>query len=221
MTAQTLRAFCFGFVALLASSAVLAQQPDPNTQYLLDGKAVYPWEFSLQFGQEKIISGNGKTTKGALVASPAGKESDNDAVNLKWTPKDVRNEWGTQNENIYYVTLTNTMTAIDLSGIKDQAALVFDVKIIKPPKKHVNLWMEAGWDWKQRTSIPLKAPLKKLPKNKWISFPVPLQCFDDGEFDFSKVTSVFMLNTMGKMEIEIGDIYLSAYPADKVKCANR
>ncbi|WP_370979073.1 putative glycoside hydrolase [Agaribacterium sp. ZY112] len=216
-----IRSACSLFLILCASQLVWGQNVDPTTNYFISGQGVAPWEFSLQFGQVKLENNSGKTIKGALKASPAKRHAEGDSIRLKWTPKDVRTEWGSQNENIYYATLNNGAKHFDLSSVKDQAALVFDVRVIKAPKDHVNISMESGWDWKTRSSIPIKAPLKKLPKKKWVSFPVPLQCFDNGKLDFSKITTVFMLNTSDKMELEIGDIRLAAFPADKVTCAKR
>ena len=205
--------------AVLLSTVCTAQELDQNTYYVHKTQGVGTWLPALQFGQVKFENGKAETIKGALVAKPATKETENDVLHLKWTPKNVQNEWGSQNENIYWYTVSNSATSIDLSSIKDDAALVFDIRIIKPPKDLVQLAMESSWDYKSRSEIALKAPFKKLPKNKWISFPVPLKCFESDKFDFSKVTSVFMLHTADKMEIELGDIRLAAFPRDQVKCA--
>lgn len=205
----------------LVSTGLSAQELDPNTYYLHKGEPVAPWISGLSFGQVELENKTGETVKKVLVATPADKDAKGDAISLKWSRNSVKNEWGSMNKNVSYYTLTNKLKHFDLSSVKDQAALVFDVKIIKAPKKLVELSMECDFNWKCRSAVPLKQAFKKLPKNEWVTIPVPLQCFDQGAFDFSKISSVFMLYTPGKMEIELGDIRLSAFPPDKVKCAGK
>lgn len=200
------------------ASISFAQNLDPNTYYVHKGQHVKPWELSLQFGQVQLEQGSGKTVKGNLVAKPATREEANDALHLKWSKRLVKNEWGSENKAVSTLTVINKAAPIDLSSVVDQAALVFDVKIIKAPNRKVELMMECNWDWKCRTTIPLKKALSKLPKKQWVSVPIPLKCMGSDSFDFSKVTSIFTLYTGGKMEIELGDVRLSAYPADKIKC---
>lgn len=204
-----------GLVCSIGSSAV-AQTPDPNSYYLHQGTAVTPWELSLNFGD--VVLGQdrtGETLRGSLTASPG---SNDNAINLKWSPKGVKNEWGAADENILTMNIINRQTLVDLTSVVDQAALVFDVRVITPPNKQVELTMECDWDWKCRSTIPIKQPLRKLPKMEWTSFPVPLQCLDKEGFDFSKVSTSFMLSTKGRMEIELGDIRLAAFPPGQVKC---
>lgn len=202
---------------LLIPNAI-TEELNPSINYLSSGKGVGPWEFSLQFGKHILQEEPIKTLKSSLVATRSTRNVENDTINLKWSPKGIKNEWDGINTTILTANLTNKSNHIDMLPVKDQAALVFDVKIKKAPNKNVDLTMECDWDWKCRSTIPLKSALKKLPKNEWISFPVPLKCFETGNFDFSKVTTTFMMQTTGKMEIELGDVRLAAFPPEQVNC---
>lgn len=203
-------------LASLFPAMATAQSPDPNSTYLYQGSAVEPWELSLNFGKTVLDeSREGSSTRGSLTASPGSQEN---AINLKWSPKGIKNEWDADDKNVLTMNITNRLSVIDLTSVVDQAALVFDVRVISAPRKHVELTVECNWDWQCRSTIPLKQPLRKLPKNEWVSFPVPLKCLNKDGFDFSKLTTSFMLYSQGKMEIELGDVRLTAFPADKVKC---
>lgn len=212
-------ACCLAFsTPSFAQEAAPTAAYDSNVQYVMGGKAVAPWELSLNFGKEVLTTLPAETAKGSLIATSATKTKEGDAIHLKWSPKGLKNEWGTDDKNVMTVNLTNKQAALNLSSIQNDAALVVDIRIIKAPKDLVELTMECNWDWKCRSSLQLKSVFKKLPKNEWVSLPLPLQCFAKDDFDFSKVTSTFMLQTSDKMEIELGDIRLAAFPADQAKC---
>lgn len=206
------------FTLFVCSSSVFANTLDSNINYYINGKSVAPWDMSLAYGKVILAESTGKTVMGSLMAKPASKKSENDALRLTWNPRGVKTEWGTVDKNVLTATLTNTQAQIDLSPVVQQAALAIDVKVIKRPKKLVDLTMECGWNWKCRSTIPLKEVLRKLPKKKWVTLPIPLRCFSNDNFDMSKVTSIMQLQTAGKMELELGDIRLTAFPADKVTC---
>jgi hypothetical protein len=205
------------FVWIL-SPLLFAQNLDHNINYFLKGRSVGPWELSLQFGQVKLDGNNGKTARGSLVIEPSNRNGENDAVALTWKPKGIKTEWGTDDVNVMTLNLINTQGVIDLSSVKNDAALAFDIKVIKGPKELVTLAMESNWNWKSRSEFPLKQVLNRLPKDEWLTIPIPLQCFDNGKLDFKKLTTIFMLQSSGKMQIELGDIRLTAYPAAKVNC---
>lgn len=211
----TVAAIGLGLASSVLTSAT-AQTPDPNSYYLHQGQAVTPWELSLNFGDVVLNQDRaGKTLRNSLTASPGSMDN---SINLKWAPKGIKNEWGAADENILTMNIINRRELVDLTSVVDQAALVFDVKVLSAPNTQVDLTMECNWDWQCRSTIPIKQPLRKLPKKEWVSFPVPLQCFDKEGFDFSKISTSFMLSTTGKMEIELGEIRLAAFPQDQVNC---
>ncbi|MCF2950268.1 hypothetical protein L0668_19325 [Paraglaciecola aquimarina] len=197
---------------------IFANPLDHNSNYFVQGKGVGPWELSLQFGQVKLDNNSGKTVKGSLTASPTKKVKDNDSVSLTWRPRGVENEWGSADLNVLTMNIINTKGLVDISSVKDLAALTFDIKVNRKPKELVELMMESNWDWQTRSKFPLKNVLSRLPKKKWTTVPIPLKCFENDKLDFSKISTIFMLQTSGRMEIELGDIRLTGFPADKVKC---
>ena len=205
---------------ILLGGAATADSADPNIHYVVAGQGIAPWELSLQVG--KVILDDqrtGETIRGSLVASPSSRNLENDAIRFKWAPKGVKNEWGSDDINVLTVSLINRNKGIDLTPVLDQAALTIDIRVLRAPSKLVTLALECAWDWECRGEVPLKSVLRKIPRDAWISLPVPLRCFqkDNEEFDYSNVTSI-LIRTPGKLEVEISDIRLTAYPADKVNC---
>ncbi|WP_341938307.1 putative glycoside hydrolase [Marinimicrobium sp. C2-29] len=204
---------------VLVSPLALSQESlDHNILYIHQGEGVAPWELSLQFGQVLLEEKRGATVKNSLVAEPASRDTENDAIRLTWNKRKVLTEWAGQNEAVSTVTLTNKTGAIDLAGVKDQVALVLDIRIIDRPSDHVTLSLESNWDWETRASIPLKTVLRRLPKKEWFSLPLPLQCFKGGDLDFGKLTSMMQLHTDGNLELEISGAKLAAFPPDQVTC---
>ncbi len=203
---------------LLLIPNAITEELNPSINYMSSGKSVTPWEFSLQFGKYLLEDGKAATRKNSLVATSSTRNTPNDTVNLKWTPKGIKNQWDSVNTAVSTVNITNKNNHIDLLPVKDNAALVFDVKVKRAPNKNVDLTMECNWDWKCRSTISLKSALKNIPKNEWVTLPIPLKCFETGNFDFSKVTTTFMMQTTGKMEIELGDVRLAAFPPEQINC---
>ena len=212
------------FVSMMAAVALcLAAAPalsnDPNVNYIVAGDSVVPWEMSLQFGQIELENKSGETVRGSLVAEPASRNGENDAIRFTWSPKGVKNEWGADDTSVQTISLINKLAHVDISSVVDHAALTMDVRVIKAPNKHVTITLEAAWDWETRAGVPLKSALRSIPKKQWISVPIPLRCFlmDKEDFDFSKVTGI-QLQTGGKMQLEISDLRLTAFPPDQVDC---
>ena len=205
---------------VLVTGVAAANPSDPNIHYIVAGRSIVPWELSLQFGKVMLDDQMaGETVRGSLAASPASRNSENDAIRFKWTPKGVKNEWGTDDVNVMTISLINRMQGVDLTAVLDQAALTMDVRVIKAPNKLVTITLESAWDWETRGDVPLKSVLRKIPKNEWVSVPIPLRCFlkDNQDLDLSAITGI-QLQTGGKMEIEISDLRLTAFPPDKVNC---
>ncbi|BCO18818.1 hypothetical protein KUC3_16750 [Alteromonas sp. KC3] len=207
--------WCSLVVVLLVSNSAFGKQneTDPNIHYFHEGLVRSPWELSLNYGKNSIDeNGYASTVRNSLVLRAVEGKNGNDAIQLKWKPKDIKTEWGGIDKNILTATLTNTGGFIDLSSVKENAAIALDIMVLSPPKELVDWTIESEWNWKQRASFPLKNVLKKLPKKEWVTVPIPLKCFNGGSVNFSKITSIMQLSTEGKMEIVLGDIRLSALP---------
>lgn len=212
MKIVTSKLFFYAFLIIL-SVKVQANTPDPTINYFIDGRVLVPWELSLEYGQQQIDEdGKASTVRESLSLEAVENDVGSDVVKLTWKPKGIKTEWGSINENILTATMTNSQRWIDLSSVKDQAALAVDVKVINPPKELVAWTLESEWNWKARASFPLKNVLRKLPKKKWVTIPIPLTCFDNGSLNFEKITSIMQLKTTGKMTLELGNIRLAAAP---------
>ncbi|MGB5512585.1 MAG: putative glycoside hydrolase [Woeseiaceae bacterium] len=212
--------YVLSILMVLVTGTATANPSDPNIHYVVAGKSIVPWELSLQFGKVMLDDQmTGETVRGSLVASPAVRNSENDAIRFKWTPKGIKNEWGTDDTSVMTISLINRTKGVDLTAIVDQAALTMDVRVIKAPNRLTTITLESAWDWQTRSDVPLKSALRSIPKNEWISVPIPLRCFlkDKEGLDFSAITGI-QLQTGGKMEIEISDLRLTAFPPDKVDC---
>ena len=205
-------------VAFVTGTAA-ANPSDPNVHYLVAGKSIAPWELSLQFGKVLLENQSGETARASLVAEPSNRNGENDAIRFTWSPKGVKNEWGLDDKSVQTITLINRMAHVDISSVVDQAALTVDLRVLRAPSSQVTITLETAWDWKTRAGVALRSALRKVPKNEWISIPIPLRCFlgDNEAFDFSQLTGI-QLQTGGKMELEISDIRLTAYPAEMASC---
>ena len=63
--------------------------------------------------------------------------------------------------------------------------------------------------------IPL---LKDIPKGKWISLPIPLNCFKSENFDISKIASPLVISTAGKFTLSLANVHLEKRAAEDVGC---
>ncbi len=196
-----------------------ANTSDPNVHYLVAGKGVAPWELSLQFGEVLLDNQSGQTVRASLVAEPANRNGESDAIRFTWSPKGVKNEWGTDDTSVQTITLINRAAPVNISSVVDQAALTVDLRVINRPSRPVTITLESAWDWRTWSGVPLRSALRGVPRNEWISIPVPLRCFlgDNEAFDLSQITGI-QLQTGGRMELEISDIRLTAYPAEQSDC---
>lgn len=195
-----------------------AQAPDPQVNYIVVGESVAPWKVQIgnSLGWHDVVDRSAESTRGNIVVRPATKTVENDAIHIKWAGKKLKEHWS-------ITSLKLSKNSIDLSQIKDKAALVLEIRVIRPPTKITSIKMRCNWKGKEcEAGIQLKSVLKKLPKKKWTYLPLPLKCFDRDGFDFTKVTDIVDIGTKGKMEIEIASIGLSALPeGQKIKCGKK
>lgn len=215
---KTIIAYALSCLTLLTVSFHSLGKADPNIHYVIQGQDIKPWQSSLNFGKTLFNGEQVNTVRNSLTLEPIGDAKKGKVLNLKWKPRGIKNEWGGIDANILTYNVTNTMRHTDLTSIVNDAALTIELKVNKPPKENVELMLECGWDWKCRTKFPLKNALKRLPKGKWQMLPIPLKCLATEGFDFSKVTTIFSLQTLGKLDIEIANIQLTALPAGQVNC---
>ncbi|MGJ8694208.1 MAG: putative glycoside hydrolase [Thalassotalea sp.] len=210
-------------LSILSVSINVNAQQDPISTYIFEGKSVAPWKLSVGNALNYNIPVNkqkAKTKRKNLIVSPGTKNNDGDAINVKWKGKVVKNQWGGNALNDSFLSISKNN--IDISSVKDQAALVIEMKINKSPNLATSLALQCKYDNNNCSSqYPIKHILKNMPQDEWITLPIPLACFSkttkDGDFDFSKITA-FTIATQGKLDIDIATIGLAALPPGKTGC---
>nr|PMH87378.1 hypothetical protein BCU57_07360 [Shewanella sp. 10N.286.48.B5] len=208
---------CFFSGALTHIHAI---EIDPNSNYMKNGQPIEPWKYSVGNGLNysiAVIDQHATTTRKNLTVSPITKENKNDAINLKWKGKKVKNEWG---GNILYDTFFSVgHHQINLESVKDVAALGFEIKINKQPNDKVTISMQCNYDNKCKGAFQLKCGLLNLPEDEWTQMFIPLDCFsNDGEFDYSNITSILSVATQGKLDIDLANIGLVAMATGDLGC---
>ncbi|WP_111977294.1 putative glycoside hydrolase [Algibacillus agarilyticus] len=196
------------------------QAADPVSTYIEAGKPVGAWKMQVGNGLNwgiPVVDQQGKTERGNLVVKPTSKDAENDAINIKWRGKEVKNEWG--GNMLHDSTFTVTKHNIDISSVEDLAAIQFDIKVLRQPNKLASISMRCNWTNKCEGKLPLKPLLKQLPEDQWTTLTLPLNCFNQtGNFDFKKVTDIFSISTQGKMEIDLANVGLVALPEGNKGC---
>ncbi|MGJ8681827.1 putative glycoside hydrolase [Paraglaciecola sp.] len=197
------------FSMLISASTVRAA--DPVSQYIINGEPVPKW---VGFSGNSVNyfvpleDGMSKTAKNSLIIKSV-EEDGRKALHMKWSGKTVKTEWGSDSTSFF----TIGRHKVDLSSVKDVAALAFEIKVIRPPKDQVTLSMRCNYSNKCKGEFPLKQILKRIEKKKWQTLPIPLKCFrKTGNFDYTTITDLFSIETKGKLEIEIRSVQLVAAP---------
>lgn len=209
------------FLQLLSFNSLSAEQ-NPVSSYLYKGNNVPGWTLSIGNGLGWFVpvkDQKAKTKRKNLTVKPVDKDGENDALNITWKGKKVKGQWG--GNMLHDSSFTISRNNIDISSIKDAAALVLDMKILRKPNEATTISMSCKNNNKCAGKYPLKAVLRRLPTDEWFTLPIPLACFkntESGELDFSKVTTAMSIATQGKLEIELANVALAALPPGKTGC---
>jgi hypothetical protein len=217
---QTKKTIIFSLLLSSVPFSTIANTADPLTSYISNGALVGTWEASISNALNwyiPITDQQAKSERGNLVVSPTTKTDENDALHLKWKGKKVKNQWGGNALNTTSFTISKHQ--IDISSIENQAALMIELKVNKAAKENTVISMQCNNSNKCQGKFSAKAVLNRLPKNTWTTLPIPLNCFNkDGNFDFSKVTTIFSIGTEGKLDIDVANIGLVALPPGSKGC---
>lgn len=186
-----------------------AQTPglNPNFFYFVNGKVIGHRGLTLGDPGKWGLSVEGITGEsagGKITIRPEDFQGKGDAINIKWSKKDIKGELGIFGP------------AINIAAFKDLAALTFDVKVNSRPKESVMVGMDCGYPCRAEYEVGML--LRKLKKSTWTSFPIPLNCLKENNFDLSKISGVFVMSTQGKLDLSIANIRLEKLPAGSKSC---
>lgn len=148
----------------------------------------------------------GESATGKIKIKPEDFQFEDDALRITWSRKDAKGELG-----IYG-------PAINIAPYEDNAALTFDVKLHRLPKQSVKVGMDCGYPC--RAEFEVGMTLRKLKKDTWTSFPVPLNCLKSSNFDLSKVGGVFLISTSGQLDLSVANIRLEKLPEGSQGCTD-
>ncbi len=193
----------------IAEEKAAETQYNPNFHYFVGGQL--PGGRSFTVGDPAkwdvpVTNLAGQSLTKKLTVKPADYQGKGDAMHVEWSKSD----------KVGQLALYGA-TPINLTSVKDQAGLVFDVKMHRKPKQHVTVAMDCNWPC--RGSFNAQSSFQKMPKDKWVGFAVPLSCLKGDTFDLSKINGVFLISTNGPLEMTIANIRLEKLGEGENKCA--
>lgn len=198
-------------VACIALSAALpmaasAEGPSRLSNYLLNGVAVPGWELAL--GDETEWYQPQKENMGLSANKAISFNQQDNALHVKWRSKKKE------------ASVSLNGPAINLSQLDDTIALAIEVNVgTKKLRNPIQLSMSCGYSC--RGTVTLNPLLDVLPRNEWITLPIPLRCFKNTGTDFSKLDSPFGLQTKGKLDISIRNVRLTKVPEGFDLCKSK
>lgn len=204
-TQSSLISIALGLLLPIASLAQTA--PNPKFFYLVKGQ---PVERSISLGDPsnwslQLAGREGKSASGKLTVSATDFQEQGDALQLKWAArKKVSASLG-----IYG-------NPIDISPFKDSASLTIDMRVDGKPDKPIKVSMDCGYPC--RAEITINDMIATMPRGKWFSLPLALNCFKSDNFDLSKINGPFSISSDGKATLSITNIRLEKLPEGETGC---
>ncbi len=170
---------------------------DPAFYYFVNG--LIPGGRTFTVGDNKawgipVEDLQGRSAGGKLKIESADYKATGDALRAVWSKARLKGE------------LSLTGPPIDISGLKDVAALTFDIKVDQKPTQEVYLALDCGWPC--RGEVKIGNLLRKYKRGDWHSFPLPLSCFKGNQVNLAEVIGVFLLTTEGRLSVSIANIRL-------------
>lgn len=198
---------CLGLLAPLVSQA--QGELNPNHVYLFKGEAV--GERAISLGDPSnwytpVENRTGKSAGSKISVAPTDFKGTGDAIQITWNPRKKVDG-----------SLDIGGKAVDLSALKNAAALAIDMRVDVKPDKDIIVRLSCGYPCQADVSI--RKMISQMPKNEWFSLPIPLNCFKGKEFDLSKISSPFVITSNGKATISITNIRLEKLAEGDKGCA--
>lgn len=206
-----LKVACGVAAGFLAGAGAQAEelQLNPNFHYFVTGKVVGPRSFSVGDPANwniELIDLRGHSAGKKIKVQPENYQGENDALHLVWSKAKMTGQ----------VALYGS--PINLAAVRDQATLVFDLKLKRKPTKDVTIAMDC--EWPCRGSFNATSTLRKFPIGEWRYFSLPLNCVRGDKFDLSKINGVFLMSTDGALELSLANIRLERLGEGEKGCVD-
>lgn len=202
--------FAFCNLTLISHAQTQDHQLNADYFYFFNGQTLGSWGLTLGDASNWVlaVSGlQGESKDNQIVMSPATYKTTDDAINLKWSRKKGKGQFA-----IYG-------PPIDLTNIEHRAALTMEVKVITKPKKGVSIGVDCGYPC--RGELQVHKMFRELEKDKWITVPIPLDCFSAKGLDVSKINAPIIIASEGKFEIELANIRMELLPEGTKTCGSQ
>ena len=183
-------------LASLIAFTSQAQDVNPNQIFLFKGEAV---SRTISLGDPSnwytpVENRTGKSAGNKISVAPTDFKGTGDAIQITWNPRKKVDG-----------VLSIGGSPIDLTPMKDVAALAIDMRVdVKPDK---DLQVRLSCEYPCQADVSIRKMIAQMPKGEWFSLPIPLNCFKGKEFDMSKISS-FILTSNGKATISITNMRL-------------
>lgn len=193
-------------LCLMGVPTTWADTLDPRMYYLDKG---LPIQRGIMLGEPSnwsltIEGRKGASAKGKVEVGPADLKGNGDALQIKWSKKPDQGNFGLYG------------APVNLAPYVQAANLIIDLRVDVAPDMPVTIGMDCGYPCGAK--LALNPLLKDIPKGKWISLPIPLNCFKSENFDISKIASPLVISTAGKFTLSLANVHLEKRAAEDVGC---
>jgi len=167
--------------------------------WLMVSRPRAPWVLNISENNSKHVPVHGSyATSGDddnIVVASIDMSTQDDARLIKW--KGLRP--GAVELSVEYMQNLNVY-------LEERSALSLNIRVGREVKEPIIAAMTCGENCIAK--VPLQSTLKTIPLNDWAHISVDLQCFANAGADFSKIFSVFRLESEGAMEIAVANVKL-------------
>ncbi|MGB5325070.1 MAG: exo 1,3/1,4-beta-D-glucan glucohydrolase, partial [Pseudomonadales bacterium] len=168
-------------------------------------KVIEPWTMfvgdSDNWGVELNGSAGRTVKRPTVVVEPIDHALQGDARRIRWSTSEIGQVYFQHN------------TPLDLKHLlKNEAALVFNLRVDRPPTDSVKLRIDCQYPC--TGEVDITGSLKAQPRGEWQRFAIDIECFAEAGTNFKQVDTPFLMVTGGQLEVGISDISFEAGARD-------
>ncbi|MGL6160803.1 glycoside hydrolase family 3 protein [Microbulbifer sp.] len=181
-----------GALAQLPEESGLTPRDTAQQLDIFDGRPQDPWSLEIADAQNNRLAVTSSVAKlNGISVRAVDRDMQEDSRRLQWR---------TAGSAGFYA---NRRT--DLSGyLQNRGALVFDIKVDRPPTGRVQLGINCGTDC--GATQPISELLKSAEPGQWRTVSVALQCLAAEGAQLDMVLSPFYLSSDGELDISLHHI---------------